>query len=121
DRQDHPDHPGRNQQQAGGGAQERYHDLTPRGIVTSARPAIASSRRTRSSVAGCVLNSCASPAAENGLMMNMCAVAGEPSLIGNCRLQVSILRSALASASGLPDNCAPASSAENSRDLEMAI
>src|SRR5512143_3845537 len=85
------------------------------------RSAISSNRFTRSSVDGCVLKSLTKPPPEKGLMMNICALAGEPVLMGISRLQVSILRNALASASGVPEKRAPVASAMNSRDREIAI
>src|SRR5215204_5827881 len=60
-----------------------------------------SSARTRCSVGGWVLKRLAKPDALNGLMMNMCAVAGL-ACIGSCFDADSILRSALARPCGPP-------------------
>ena len=59
------------------------------------------------------------PPIENGLMMNMCAVAGLAS-IGMARDALSILRRALTRPIGLPAMAAPPASAANSREREMA-
>ena len=58
-------------------------------------------RRIRASVGGCVLKSDSKPPIENGLMMNMCAVAGLASS-GTARDAASIFRSALTRPFGLP-------------------
>ena len=73
----------------------------------------------RCSVGGWVLNMLSSPPAENGLMMNMCAVAGFASS-GICFDPISSLRSALISPWGEPAIFAPPASARNSRDREIA-
>src|SRR5437870_820930 len=72
------------------------------------------------SVGGWLLKSDISPPAENGLMMNMCAVAGFASS-GTAREAASIFRSALTSPIGVPAIDAPPASASYSRDLEIAI
>ncbi len=73
----------------------------------------------RCSVGGWVLKSDPMPPIENGLMMNMCAVAGLASS-GTWREDTSSFRRALTSPIGLPAIFAPPASAANSRDLEMA-
>jgi hypothetical protein len=73
----------------------------------------------RSAVGGCVLNKLIMPDTENGLMMNMCAVAGFASS-GTTREAASIFLSALTSPSGLPAMRAPQASASNSREREIA-
>ena len=81
---------------------------------------MASNRSIRSSTGGWVLNRLMMPPPVSGLMMNMCAVAGD-ACMGNCFDQPEIFPSALASASGFPQNRAPVSSARYSRDRETAI
>src|SRR3990170_4332009 len=78
-----------------------------------------SSARIRASVGGWVLKRLSMPAAENGLMMNMCAVAGLASS-GTARDAASIFLSALTRPPGLPAIADPPASASYSREREMA-
>ncbi len=59
------------------------------------------------------------PPPENGLMMNMCAVAGLASS-GTARDAASIFLSALISPFDPPAMCAPPASASYSREREIA-
>jgi imidazolonepropionase-like amidohydrolase len=83
------------------------------------RPSSPISAFTRASVDGCVENSDSMPRPENGLMMNMWAVAGFAS-IGTWRTAASIRRSADASPRADPAIAAPRRSAANSRCREIA-
>ena len=73
----------------------------------------------RASVGGWVLKSPSKPAADKGLMMNMCAVAGLASS-GTARDAASIFLSALTRPCGLPAIADPPASASYSRDREIA-
>ena len=91
--------------------------LLSRGYLAAAR---ASSRSTRFSTGGCVLNRDSSPPPVSGLTMNMCAVAGVAS-IGTSREIPEIFSRARARESGFPQNFAPDSSARYSRERDTAI
>ena len=67
-----------------------------------------------------MLKSDIKPETDQGLMMNMCAVAGLASS-GTARDAASSLRSALTRPIGLPASAAPPASAAYSRDREMAV
>ena len=74
----------------------------------------------RASVGGCVLKSDISPPPVNGLMMNMCAVAGLASSGTRLRDRVDLAQR-VGQPVGLPAICAPPASAANSREREIAI
>ena len=82
------------------------------------RPAIASSRATRSSVEGWVLKIEANERPDSGLTMKRCDVAGLLSIGIIWAPRSSFLR-ALASASGFPEISAPVASAPYSRVREF--
>ena len=80
----------------------------------------AASAATRSSVGGWVENSFMNAEPLNGLMMNMCAVAGDASIGMRCDHDSSFFNP-LMSPSGVPVYLAAVASAANSRVREIAI